>query len=118
MEYSGSVNPMAVTMNSDKNITAHFKESTAAIQDLADSGNIIVYPNPAKGENITVQIPDVEGMVNIELTDINKRLVIGINEQVYSHRVVQLPVNNLINGIYIISISSGDFNRTQKLIIG
>jgi hypothetical protein len=114
---SGSENPMAVTMNSDKNITAHFVLSTASVQNIADSYNIIVYPNPAKGEIITIQIPDVEGVVDIEITDINGRLVIGRNEQVYCYEVVQLPKNSLDNGIYLISISSDNFRHHQKLII-
>jgi len=115
---SGSENPKAVVMNSDKNITAHFVLSTSSIPNNADFDKICTYPNPAKGEIINIQISAVEGMVKIELTDINGRLIISRNEHLNSSRVVQLPIDNLNSGIYIISISSDNFKQNQKLIIG
>ena len=116
-DVSGSENPKAVAMDSDKNITAHFVLSTSSNPEISDIHNITAYPNPAKGENINIQIPAFEGMVNIEITDINGRLIISRNEHVNSSRVVQLPINSINNGIYIISISSGNFRHHQKLII-
>jgi hypothetical protein len=117
-DVSGSENPKAVAMDSDKNITAHFVLSTSSNPETADIHNITAYPNPAKGENINIQISAFEGMINIEITDINGRLIISRNEHVYRNRVVQLPINDINNGIYIISISSGNFRHHQKLIIG
>ena len=117
-DVSGSENPRAVVMDSDKNITAHFVLATSSIPNIADIDNITTYPNPALGENINIQISAFEGMVNIEITDINGRLIISRNEHVYRNTVVQLPINNINNGIYIISICSDNFRHLQTLIIG
>ncbi len=117
-DVSGSDNPKAVAMDSDKDITAHFVLATSSMTNIADFNNITVYPNPAKGENINIQFPAVEGMVIIEITDINGRLVMSRNEHVNRNRVVQLQINTINNGIYFISISSANFRHYQKLIIG
>jgi len=117
-DVSGSENPRAVVMDSDKNITAHFVLSTSSVPKLADIHNIIAYPNPAKGEAITIQITDVECMVNIEIIDANGRSVLSKNEHIDGKRLVQLPIKEIRNGIYVLSISSDHFRHHQKLIIG
>jgi len=116
-DVSGSENPRVVIMEAEKNITAHFVLSTSTIPHIADNNNIITYPNPAKGEHITIQIPAFEGRVNIEITDINGRFLIRKNEQVYPGKGVQLPITSLTNGIYLVSISSDNFKQYQRLII-
>jgi len=103
---------------SDKNITAHFVLSTSSTPKLVDIQNIITYPNPARGETITIQITDVECMINIKIIDVNGRLVFSKNEHIDGNRPVQLPIKEIGNGIYILSISSDHFRHHQKLIIG
>jgi len=117
-DVSGSENPKAVVMDSDKNITAHFVLSTSSTPKPADIQNIITYPNPANGETITIQITDVECMINIEIIDVNGRLVFSKNEHIDGNRPVQLPIKEIGNGIYILSISSDHFRHNQKLVIG
>lgn len=117
-DVSGTENPKTVAMDSNKNITAHFVLTTGSTPELADVQNIITYPNPAKGESITIQITDVQCLVNIEITDVNGRLVLSTNEHIDGKRLVQVPIKEMRNGIYIISISSDQFRHKQKLIIG
>jgi hypothetical protein len=117
-DLTGSENPRAVVMDSDKNITAHFVLSTGSISNIADVDNMSTYPNPAIGEKVNIQIPAGEGMVNIELTDLNGRLIVSRNELVSGNGVVQLSINNIESGIYIISVCSDNFRHQQKLIIG
>ena len=114
---SGSANPRTVTMNSDKNITAHFVLFPTSVPDVAGYEDITVYPNPAKGENINIQISAVEDMVNIKITDFNGRVIISRNEYVYGSEVIQLPIINMYNGIYIVTITSSYFTNYQKLIL-
>jgi len=117
-DVSGSENPRAVTMDADKNITAHFVLSTSSTPKPADIRDISTYPNPAKGGSITIRITDVECEVNIEIIDVNGRLVLSKNEHIDGNRSFQLPIKEIVNGIYIISISSDHFRHHQKLIIG
>jgi len=117
-DISGSVNPKVVSMDSDKNITAHFVLSTGSAKKHATIQNISTYPNPAKGKSIHIQFTAVECLVNIEILDINGRLILSRNEHVNKNSIVHLPIKNINDGIYIISISSGNFRYNQKLIIG
>ncbi len=104
-------------MSHGKNITANFVLTTGSIPEHAVIQNIRTYPNPALGENINIQISAVEGMVNIEIIDVNGRLVSSKNEQIDGNRLVQLPIKEMRNGIYFLSISSEQFRHNQKLII-
>jgi hypothetical protein len=113
----GSANPRTVTMNSDKSITANFVLSTTSVPDITGNEDITVYPNPAKGENINIQISAVEDMVNIKITDVNGRLIIRRDEYVYGSEVIQLPITQMYSGIYIVTITSSDFTNYQKLIL-
>jgi hypothetical protein len=117
-DVSGSENPIAVVMDSDKNITAHFVLSTSSNPKPADSQIFTTYPNPALGDNVHIQFMDAECMVNIEIIDVNGRLILSCNEQVSRNVVVQLPIKHIDDGIYILSISTGNFRHNQKLIIG
>jgi len=114
---SGSANPRSVTMNSDKNITAHFVMSRTSVPGVAGYEDITVYPNPAKGENINIQIYAAEDMVNIKITDFNGRLIISRDAYVYGSEVIQLPITLMSSGIYIVTITSSYFTNYQKLIL-
>jgi hypothetical protein len=117
-DISGSENPKTVVMDANKTITAHFVSTTGSGPELTDNQNIITYPNPARGESISIQITDVQCMVNIEIIDVNGRLVLSKNEEIIGNRLVQLPIKEMPYGIYILSISSDHFRHNQKLIIG
>jgi len=114
---TGSENPRTVTMNSDKNITAHFVLSSTSVPEVAGNENITIYPNPAEGENIHILFPAVEETVNIKITDVNGRLVISRDEYVRSSEVIQLPIAKMCSGIYFVIVTSGDFTSSQKLIL-
>ena len=116
-DITGSENPKTVSMDSDKNITANFVLSTNAIPNIVDLDNITTYPNPARGENINIKIPAFEGMITIEIRDINGRLIQSRNEHLNGSETIQLPIINLNKGIYIMSVSSDKFFQNQKLII-
>ena len=101
-----------------RNISAHFVISTSTVPHIDDNNSFTIYPNPAKGEHITIQITAFDGWVNIEITDINGRLIIREKEQVHPGKGVQLPVASITNGIYLVSISSDNFNQYQTIVIG
>jgi len=116
-DISGSDNPKAVAMDSDKNIIANFVISTSISPNTTAFENINIYPNPAGGKKINIEIPAVKGMVNIEITDTNGQSLLIRNDHVYKSKVIQLPIDKLNEGIYIISIRSVNLKHHQKLII-
>lgn len=113
----GTENPIVVTMNSHKSITAHFVQSSGASLNSTEIDKIITYPNPANGDYITIQIPDNEVIVSVQITDSNGRLVMSRKENGNRSRVIHLPISTLNSGIYLISISSDSFRHHQKLLI-
>ncbi len=116
-DISGSENPKTVVMDSDKSITAHFVLTTGTAPEQAEIQNIIAYPNPARGESLSIQITDVQSMINIEIIDVNGRSVLNKNEQIDGNRLLQVPIIEMPDGIYFLSVSSDQFRHNQKLVI-
>ena len=91
--------------------------SRTSVPGVAGYEDITVYPNPAKGENINIQIYAAEDMVNIKITDFNGRLISSRDAYVYGSEVIQLPITLMSSGIYIVTITSSYFTNYQKLIL-
>lgn len=73
-----------------------------------------VYPNPTNG-NLNIRINNFSGKVNIQVIDINGRIVndyrnTDLNEE------TSLDLNNLQSGMYIIKVSGDNVNYTKKII--
>lgn len=74
-----------------------------------------VYPNPASD---VLYITANAGKYNIELLDAAGRLVLSSNLNVGSDRERMIPLDDCVNGIYIVAISSEDGQRyTKRLVI-
>jgi len=83
---------------------------------LEKNFNISFGPNPATNI-LTVSIQNNHTPLVIQLTDINGRLLQQRNLQAASSQVIQLPVNNLSKGMYLLKISGTDGTRTEKIMI-
>ena len=79
-----------------------------AINDLNLNDNISIYPNPAK----------TELNLNISQNDINELSISNLLGQILikSKNQNRIDISDLPNGIYIIIISRGQLNQTQKFI--
>jgi len=77
-------------------------------------GSLKVYPNPAKGiVNIDLAGATL-GETTYELFDIQGRKVIS---KVSSNNIESLNIENLSEGIYMLSIKNGGAKTTKKLVI-
>lgn len=73
-----------------------------------------IYPNPTNGLLI-VRINNYVGKVNIQVIDINGRIVSDYkNDDFNTEKSINL--NNLQSGIYILKVNSDNVNFTQKII--
>lgn len=73
-----------------------------------------VYPNPTNGL-LNVRINNYIGKVNIQVIDINGRIVNEYaNEDFNTEK--SLNLNNLQSGMYILKVSGDSLNFTQKII--
>ena len=102
----GSIN--AVTL-SFCNLEQSLSNSTSDF-----SSKIKVYPNPAN-ENITISMPsNALGKNNYILYDLQGRKMI---EKVDANSTVLLNTENLLEGVYLLSIQNGNDKTIRKIII-
>jgi len=91
-----------------------YKESGCLQNKIAANSTFNVYPNPA-GQKVFVELP-TEAVHQISLTDITgkvvKQLETGLNES-----TIEINVNDLPKGIYIIGLKNTSNQTLQKLII-
>lgn len=77
-------------------------------------GSLKVYPNPAKGI-VNIDLAGVTlGETTYELFDIQGRKVIS---KISSNYIESLNIENLSEGIYMLSIKNGGAKTTKKLVI-
>ncbi len=72
-----------------------------------------IYPNPSTGI-FTIQTENPISNANITIADLNGRIVHESKTENLDNKILDL--NNLQNGIYILNISNGDYNHSQKIV--
>jgi hypothetical protein len=84
---------------------------------LSDFENgFVIYPNPAKDViNIKSNRTDV-GFASVKLFDLNGRMLANY-DNVSLDSDYSISVQNLLSGIYVLSIQNGDFQKNQKIVV-
>ena len=85
--------------------------------DAVDQRNLLVYPNPAEGADITVKLG--EGWIQPELTlfDVNGRPVRTVSRQATIGGQVRLSVADLAPGIYLVTAMENGHSETARVIV-
>ena len=91
-----------------------FTNTTLSGVDFVNSSNIKIYPSPAK-EIINVAISNYSGDLNIEMYDINGRIVKSVAVDFTGSYAVDL--NGLSSGVYVVKLAGDQLNYTEKIII-
>lgn len=86
--------------------------ATVGVEDF-DSNSYKVYPNPTNGR-LFIKTSKNYGQVTLTITDINGRLVLSKKTELFNQ--VEIDVNNLQTGIYILNINGDNFNANHKII--
>ena len=73
-----------------------------------------VYPNPTNGL-LNLRINNYVGKVNIQVIDINGRIVNEFKNEDFNTEK-PLNLNNLQSGMYILKVSGDELNFTQKIM--
>ncbi|MCK6609070.1 MAG: S8 family serine peptidase, partial [Flavobacterium sp.] len=105
--------------NGDGGTVSNFTiEICALTASLSSNDNILnslkVYPNPAKGIVNIDLAGNVTGETTYELFDVQGRKVVS---KVSSNTIETLNVENLSDGIYMLSIQNGSAKTTKKVVI-
>lgn len=124
--YNGmsNVKVMDLDMRNDYNVYAAtygrgvfsgmFTNTTLSSSDFVNSGKIRVYPNPANNV-INIAISNYTGDLNVEMYDINGRVVKSVSVDFTGNYSVDL--NGLSTGVYVVKLAGSELNYTEKIII-
>jgi len=101
----GSINAFRIDV-------CHVTPSLLGIQDNFQT-NITIYPNPTKGI-INVNLTELKGKTTLTLHDIQGRAILT-KETTASNEVFN--IENLQEGVYLLSIENGGNKTTKKVIL-
>jgi subtilisin-like proprotein convertase family protein len=104
--------------NGDGGTISSFSIEVCALTASLSSNDTVlsslqVYPNPAKGI-VNIDLGNVTGDTTYELFDVQGRKVIS---KVSSSNFETLNVENLSEGIYMLTVQNGSAKTTKKLVI-
>ena len=109
-DFTGTTNPVTITMNANKTITANFT-STVGIESISEN-NAEIYPNPVTNNMITIN--GLQGQAQIKLIDVNGKVLqeseTVLNES-YNYNLSVPP------GFYVMQIINGKNTIQKKLKI-
>ena len=75
-----------------------------------------IYPNPAR-DNFTIEIPtDFDGVVQVLLMNANGQTVMSKSLE-GGQRTWEVALPNIAEGVYLVQLTSGEYRKTQKLIV-
>lgn len=86
------------------------------IEDILGGHEVAIYPNPATG-NTTISVSGANGLVKIDIVDINGRTVVSHSMECTGDCVKKMDVNTLAQGAYFVRISGENINMVKKLIV-
>jgi extracellular elastinolytic metalloproteinase len=86
--------------------------SSLSVDDFTDE-SLSVYPNPTQNQ-LTIAANKNYGKVVISLIDINGRVVLELQKELFNN--VTIDTNQLHKGIYILNIKGETFNYNEKII--
>ena len=89
------------------------------VEDEATVLGLVLYPNPAEGFTTLGFDAQDAGDLNISIIDLNGRVVRTMNNLQYESgkNTLQIDVQGLSTGIYVVNMNLNNTIRTQKLII-
>jgi hypothetical protein len=104
--------------NGDGGTISSFSIEVCALTASLSSNDTVlsslqVYPNPAKGI-VNIDLGNITGDTTYELFDVQGRKVIS---KVSSSNFETLNVENLSEGIYMLTVQNGSAKTTKKLVI-
>lgn len=85
---------------------------------ILENPNIIIFPNPAKENvNLKIQLPSTENKAEIEIVNINGKVVKNISFQNSEINTFQFYTNDLPRGLYLVTLKTSRYIISKKLIL-
>jgi hypothetical protein len=86
-----------------------------AVSQFENDNFMNVFPNPSDGQ-VKIRIKQFAGKVNIQVIDINGRVVYSVKNEDFSSEL-KLNLNDLTSGIYILKVTGEGLSYTEKIIL-
>jgi len=109
-DLTGITNPQNLTVSANKSVTASFTQSTSNVADMVAQTN--VFPNPFDG---ILNVNNAREITSVVITNLIGQKVMEL--KVTGQEVIQLNTDNLVKGIYLISLSKSNGERIVKKVI-
>lgn len=93
----------------------YMTKSTLATTDVSLAKSTVVYPNPAKND-VFIRF-EKNGKYNVAIYDMSGREVKNFGEINTVNSTIQLPINGLLSGKYLINISQKGVSYSKELIV-
>ena len=87
------------------------------LEAAVDQRNLLVYPNPAEGEDVTVKLGEGWSQPNVVLYDLNGRPVRSVNGQATAGGQVRLAVGDLAPGVYLVTAEENGHVESARIIV-
>lgn len=97
--------------------TSTFTTETGTASKLLKTGLIKIHPNPASSFINIKGLEKIQGEISVTLTDYSGKIVLQMNVTSGQKNSPRIPVNNLTEGIYLITVRSVDFIESERVII-
>ncbi|MDN5210832.1 T9SS type A sorting domain-containing protein [Fulvivirgaceae bacterium BMA12] len=97
---------------------AYFDGTVITGVDEISFDEILVYPNPVKGSNLSVKLDRrfSSQPVSIILTDMRGRVVKREDTRLASN-IGRMKLDQVTEGIYLLNVKVGDMDRTLKIVV-
>jgi hypothetical protein len=116
-DITDNTNPVSLTMNNNKVITANFKLFTSIFDKSKSSEEFLIVPNPIENHDLKIKLPDgISGKVTVKIYNMSGQLLYE-NIFVTQKNIKVNNLNSLVNGIYFVNISNGYKTLNSKFVI-
>jgi aminopeptidase N len=113
---SGGLARMEITLPGDYALANVYEE--VSTRNLLEEANLIVSPNPAQEvARLQVNFPEATTDYELGVYDLQGRLVYSTSHPQSSLLDVSIPTNNLVNGMYVLTVSNGSGYRALELVV-
>lgn len=113
----GANQPLADMSDQVEDFTVPAECEALAVKEINNSKGISIYPNPVRNE-FTIKTPsdiNLSGITAISIFDFTGKLI--SKENINLNKQNTISAEKLINGAYIVKVSNGSIDYSQKIIV-
>ena len=96
---------------------SYLGQDEVSFDEAVDQRNLLVYPNPAEGADITVKLGEGWSQPQLTMYDINGRPVRTVSPQATTGGQVRLSVADLAPGVYLVTAVENGQSETARVIV-